>query len=145
MTPIAPTPPEVIYDYLLTFDGGADPNPGKGYGSYHIKTRSGRERLESRIQFGDNMTNNQAEYLALLKGLEDLVMTIEKAGKNPSNYSLDIRGDSQLVIKQSLGEWKVKDEKIIPLHRQIVSLLKRFKKTNLVWHDRSNSVRILGH
>ncbi len=136
---------DLIYDYILTFDGGAEPNPGKAYGSYHLKTRKGRERLESRIQFGDNMTNNQAEYLALLHGLQDLVKTIEKAGKQPENYSVDIWGDSDLVIRQVKGEWKVKDVKLMPLHEQIRVLLRRFKQFGLHWHDRSNSVRLLGH
>ncbi|NWJ95352.1 MAG: ribonuclease HI family protein [Chloroflexi bacterium] len=133
------------YDYTLTFDGGADPNPGRAYGSYHLKTRKGRERLESRIQFGDNMTNNQAEYLALIHGLQDLVRTIEKASKSPDSYSVEVWGDSQLVIKQLRNEWKVKDAKIIPLHGQATNLIRRFKQVNLNWHDRSNSVRLLGH
>lgn len=137
--------PVSVYDYTLTFDGGADPNPGKAYGSYHIKTRKGRERLESRIQFGDNMTNNQAEYLALINGLEDLVRTIEKAGKSPQIYSVDVWGDSQLVIKQLRGEWKVKDDKIVPLVERARDLTRRFKQVNFNWHDRSNSVRLLGH
>lgn len=137
--------PVSVFDYTLTFDGGADPNPGKAYGSYHLKTRKGRERLESRIQFGDNMTNNQAEYLALIHGLEDLVRTIEKAGKSPSSYSVDVWGDSQLVIKQLKGEWKVKDEKILPLVERARNLSRRFKQVNFSWHDRSNSVRLLGH
>jgi len=133
------------YDYTLTFDGGADPNPGRAYGSYHLKTRKGRERLESRIQFGDNMTNNQAEYLALIHGLQDLVRTIEKASKSPDSYSVEVWGDSQLVIKQLRNEWKVKDAKIIPLHGQATNLIRRFKQVDLNWHDRSNSVRLLGH
>ncbi|MBN9391727.1 MAG: ribonuclease HI family protein [Chloroflexi bacterium] len=133
------------WDYTLTFDGGADPNPGKAYGSYHIRTRAGRERLESRLQFGDRMTNNQAEYLALKNGLEDLIRTIEKAGKQPENYSVEIFGDSSLVIKQLRGEWKVKDAKMLPLYDETIQLLRRFKKTSLNWHDRSNSVRLLGH
>ena len=133
------------WDYTLTFDGGADPNPGKAYGSYHIRTRAGRERLESRLQFGDRMTNNQAEYPALKNGLEDLIRTIEKAGKQPENYSVEIFGDSSLVIKQLRGEWKVKDAKMLPLYDETIQLLRRFKKTSLNWHDRSNSVRLLGH
>jgi ribonuclease HI len=137
--------PVTVYDYTLTFDGGADPNPGKAYGSYHLKTRKGRERLESRIQFGDNMTNNQAEYLAVLHGLRDLVKTIEKAGKQLENYSVDIWGDSDLVIRQLRGEWKVKDAKLVPLRDEAQSLLRRFKEIRLNWHDRSNSVRLLGH
>ncbi len=134
-----------VWDYTLTFDGGADPNPGKAYGSYHIRTRAGRERLESRLQFGNPMTNNQAEYLALKFGLEDLIRTIEKAGKQPENYNVEVFGDSSLVIKQLRGEWKVKDSKMQPLYDGTLKLLKRFRRTELNWHDRSNSVRLLGH
>ncbi len=133
------------WDYTLTFDGGADPNPGRGYGSYHIKTRAGRQRLESRIQFGDPLTNNQTEYMALLAGLKDLVATIEKAGKLPENYAVDIYGDSSLVIKQLRGEWQVKDPKMAVIYQETMQVLKRFKRYNLNWHDRSNSVRLLGH
>lgn len=139
------TTPATEWDYVLTFDGGADPNPGRGYGSYHLRTRAGRERLESRIQFGDNITNNQAEYLALLHGLRDLLETIERAGKQPANYTVDIYGDSQLVIKQLRGEYKVKDEKMLPLYRDVSAALRRFKQTRVNWHDRFNSVKLLGH
>lgn len=133
------------WDYTLTFDGGADPNPGKGYGSYHLRTRAGRERLQSRIQFGNNITNNQAEYMALLHGLRDLLQTIEKAGKPATNYTVDIWGDSSLVIKQLRGEWKVKDAKMQPLYDEITQLSRKFKAIRFNWHDRSNSVRLLGH
>ncbi len=145
MSQVIPTVGVPEWDYILTFDGGADPNPGKGYGSYHIRTRAGRERLESRIQFGDYLTNNQTEYMALLHGLRDLVGTIEKAGKQPGNYTVDIWGDSSLVIKQLRGEWKVKDPKMTPLYEEAGNILKRFKRSRLNWHDRMNSVRLLGH
>jgi ribonuclease HI len=145
MFPETSKTPLAEYDYVLTFDGGADPNPGKGYGSYHLKTRKGRERLNSRIQFGDYLTNNQTEYMALIAGLEDLVRTIEQAGKQPANYTVAVYGDSSLVIKQLKGEWKVKDAKMEPLYREALEKLRRFKKVDLHWHDRSNSVRLLGH
>lgn len=138
-------PATAEWDYTLTFDGGADPNPGRGYGSYLLRTRAGRERLQSRIQFGDNLTNNQTEYMALLFGLRDLIETIEKAGKQPEKYTVDIWGDSSLVIKQLKGEWQVKDAKMRPLFEQTGQALRRFKKARLNWHDRSNSVRLLGH
>lgn len=143
--PHIPTTGVSEWDYTLTFDGGAEPNPGKGYGSYHIKTRSDRERLESRIQFGDPITNNQAEYMALLYGLKDVIRTIEKAGKSPDKYTVDIWGDSSLVVKQLRGEWQVKDAKMRPLFEETGLALRRFKRFKLNWHDRSNSVRILGH
>jgi ribonuclease HI len=133
------------WDYTLTFDGGADPNPGKAYGSYHIRTRAGRARLERRLQFGNYLPHNQGEYLALDLGLEDLIRTIEQAGKQPENYSVEVFGDSSLVIKQLRDEWKVKDSKMLPLYQETSKLLKRFRRTKLNWHDRSNSVRLLGH
>ncbi len=145
MSQIIVDPNTPQWDYTLTFDGGADPNPGKGYGSYHLKTRAGRERLESRIQFGNQITNNQAEYMALLYGVRDLVKTIEKAGKSPENYTVEVWGDSSLVIKQLRGEWKVKDAKMAPLYEETLKTLRRFKRYKLNWHDRSNSVRLLGH
>ncbi len=44
--------------YIITFDGGADPNPGKGYGSFHIASPTGQEILErrdfSRFRFIDD-------------------------------------------------------------------------------------------
>jgi len=137
--------PSGEYDYVLTFDGGANPNPGPGYGSYHLKTRKGRERLTSRLQFGNPLTNNQTEYMALIAGLEDLIRTIEAVGKKPENYTITVWGDSDLVIRQLKGEWQVKDVKMKPLYQSAIEKIRRFKKVDLNWHDRSNSVRLLGH
>jgi ribonuclease HI len=57
--------------YIVTFDGGADPNPGKGYGSFHIVSPTGNELLERRDYSagGRKMTNNQAEYRTLIEAL----------------------------------------------------------------------------
>ncbi len=83
--------------------------------------------------------------MALLHGLEDLVETIMAAGKSPDKYSVQVWGDSDLVIRQLKGEWKVKDQKLLPLFEKANKLLQRFKAYSLNWHDRSNSVRLLGH
>ena len=60
--------------YVVTFDGGADPNPGKGYGSFHIASPNGKEILERRdfSDAGPAMTNNQAEYRTLIEALRFL-------------------------------------------------------------------------
>ncbi|MCA1668296.1 MAG: hypothetical protein LC793_13055 [Thermomicrobia bacterium] len=47
-------------EYTIIFDGGARGNPGEGYGSYELRTGTHREIV--RLTFGNNVTNNEAEY-----------------------------------------------------------------------------------
>ena len=128
-------------DYTVVFDGGSLGNPGKGYGSYEIArpegTVAGRQ-----VQFGNNMTNNQAEFRALIAALEDL---LERVGPRADTLSVAVRGDSQLVIRGLTGEWRVKHAGLQPLHRQAADLLRRFGNVDLAWHPRRESVRTLGH
>ena len=56
-----------------------------------------------------------------------------------------MRGDSQLVIFQVTGKWKVQTPHIRPLHAEATALLARFKRTDVQWHPRAMSVRTLGH
>lgn len=130
-------------DYTIIFDGGARGNPGEGYGSYELRSRA-RSHIE-RLEFGDHVTNNEAEYRTLITGLRDLTGRITTKGKHPSDYSLAIRGDSQLVIFQITGQWKVRNARIRPLHEEAMALLKQFGSLDIRWHPRANSVRTLGH
>lgn len=131
-------------DYTIIFDGGAKGNPGLGYGSYEISTRAG-DRKTRRLDFGDNITNNEAEYLTLIAALEGLAAMIGRHGRQPSDFSLCIRGDSQLVVQQLLGRWKVNHPNMRPLHERAGALLHGFGRVDLAWHARANSVRTLGH
>ena len=128
-------------DYTLTFDGGSKGNPGLGYGSFEIEGPHGVEAA-NRMEFGQNMTNNQAEFLALIAGLR---RTLELTGGQASTSSLDIRGDSQLVIRGLKGEWKIKHPNVQPLFQEAGALLKQFGTVNLAWHPRRESVRTFGH
>jgi len=128
-------------NYTIVFDGGAIGNPGRGYGSYQIVDRDGlvaRERLE----YGSQITNNQAEYRTLIAALEDLR---DRLGRDAKEATIAIRGDSQLVINQVLGRWKVNNIGLRPLHGQILELLAGFGNVDLSWHGRAASVRLLGH
>jgi len=127
--------------YTLSFDGGSKGNPGLGYGSYEIEGPHGVEAA-NRMEFGDNMTNNQAEFLALIAGLK---RTLELTGGQASTSSLAIRGDSQLVIRGLKGEWKIKHPNVQPLFQEAGALLKRFGRVNLAWQPRRESVRTFGH
>ena len=128
-------------DYTVVFDGGSLGNPGKGYGSYEIAGPDGTVAARQ-VQFGNDMTNNQAEFRALIAALEDL---LERVGPQANTLSVAVRGDSQLVIRGLTGEWRVKHAGLQPLHRQAADLLRRFGKVDLAWHPRRESVRTLGH
>ena len=59
-------------DYTVVFDGGSLGNPGQGYGSYEIAGPDGTVTARQ-VQFGNDMTNNQAEFRAVIAALEDLL------------------------------------------------------------------------
>ncbi|HXT36200.1 MAG TPA: reverse transcriptase-like protein [Chloroflexota bacterium] len=130
--------------YIITFDGGSKGNPGAGYGSYELRTRDNRSRVE-RKDYPGKITNNEAEYRTLIAGLEDLLATLQKAGKDPKRYHIEVRGDSQLVIKQLRGTYKVRHPNMLPLYEQARTLAARLGGVDWVWHERANSVSILGH
>ena len=130
--------------YTLIFDGGAIGNPGRGYGSFLVTNARGAT-IGDRLDFspgGESITNNQAEYLTLIGAL---VRLKEVLGDRAGQATVDIRGDSQLVINQLLGRWKINNADLKPLHERARSLLDAFGRTELRWHDRANSVRALGH
>ena len=130
--------------YRLVFDGGSLGNPGRGYGSFHVTSARGAT-LQERLDFserGEQVTNNQAEYLTLIRALERLHAEL---GERARVASLEIRGDSQLVINQLNGRWKVRNAELQPLHERARALLASFGKTDLRWHERARSVELLGH
>ncbi len=130
--------------YTLTFDGGSKGNPGLGYGSYEIRTCDNRYRVERR-EYGDGVTNNEAEYRALIDGLADILKTLHNAGKDPSAYRVRVLGDSQLVIRQLNDEYKVRHEGMLALNGQVKALASQFALVTFHWHERANSVLTLGH
>jgi ribonuclease HI len=128
-------------DYTVVFDGGSLGNPGQGYGSYEIAGPGGTVAARQ-VQFGNDMTNNQAEFRAVIAALEDL---LERVGPRADALAIAVRGDSQLVIRGLTGEWRVKHPGLQPLHRRAADLLRRFGNVDLAWHPRRESVRTFGH
>lgn len=78
-------------DYVIVFDGGSLGNPGVGYGSYALLTRNGHRAVQ-RLSLGEYVTNNEAEYDTLIAALRDLIGRIEASGRDPSAYTLEVRG-----------------------------------------------------
>ncbi len=68
-------------------------------------------------------TNNVAEYRALLAGLE----IAQKAGAQ----ELEVLADSELLVKQVRGEYRVKNEGLKPLHQEAMERLRRFSRVSV--------------
>ena len=132
-------------DYVIVFDGGSHGNPGPGYGSYRLtRVVDGRSRTV-RLDFGEEMTNNEAEYRTLIAALEGLIDRIQAARRDPSEFTVEVRGDSALVLRQIEGRWKAKDDRMRVLRNRARELLSRFKGHRLVLQGREESVKALGH
>ncbi len=92
---------------LVNVDGGARGNPGPAAIGIVIRNSEG-EVVEDIGETIGEATNNVAEYRALIRGIE---RAVELGGDE-----LEIRGDSELVVKQMLGQYKVKHPDMKPLH-----------------------------
>ncbi|HRV60287.1 MAG: ribonuclease HI family protein [Solirubrobacterales bacterium] len=99
---------------IVNVDGGARGNPGPAAIGIVIRDGEGNV-LQDLAETIGQASNNVAEYQALIRGVE---MAIELGGDE-----LDIRGDSELVVKQMLGQYKVKHPDMKPLHTRAKELL----------------------
>ena len=91
----------------LSTDGGARGNPGPAAFGYVLETDDGTV-LEARGQRIGVATNNVAEYRALVAGLE--------AALDRGVTRLEVVSDSELLVKQMRGEYKVKNTALRALH-----------------------------
>ena len=89
--------------YSLYFDGCSKGNPGLA-GAGGVIYKNDIEVITYANFLGDNKTNNEAEYSALLMGIEEAI----KLGIK----SLYVYGDSQLVINQILGKYTINSQKL---------------------------------
>jgi ribonuclease HI len=118
------------------FDGLCDPNPG-GVATYGFLVRKGGKKLKEGWGLAcpprtPQCTNNVAEYTGLIRALEFLCT--EKL-----DGPLRIRGDSDLVVRQVKGEYKVKSPLLAPLHRRVGELLGAFDDVAVEWIPRERN------
>lgn len=128
----------------IIFDGGSKGNPGQGYGSYALDWPA-YPRQVVRLQFGNHVTNNEAEYDTLIAALEAVNKRLAENGADPSTARVEIWGDSQLVLNQVKGEWQVNKAELRVRRDKARDLLEKFGSARLHYHDRSNNVEVLGH
>ena len=120
------TTPTVIH-----FDGGVRPsNPGPAAIGYTIETQDWYDEGSEHI---DKATNNEAEYRALIRGLE----TASEKGCT----GVEARGDSQLVVRQVTGEWQTKKAHLRELRDRAQELAEEFEEFEIEWVDREENLR----
>ncbi|MYC96464.1 MAG: reverse transcriptase-like protein [Caldilineaceae bacterium SB0661_bin_32] len=146
MQPPAPSPQEEtpIDPIQIVFDGGSRGNPGEGYGSFALDW-PGYPREIVQLNFGDNVTNNEAEYDTLIAALEAVRDRMKVQLIDPGSAILSIWGDSLLVCNQVRGEWGCKEPRLQVRLEKVRALLSGFGECELNHHPREKSVEILGH
>jgi len=116
---------------ILYCDGASRGNPGPG--AYGFALFSEDEMIFSQGARMGVVTNNVAEYEGLLKGLEK---SLELGATQ-----ITVRSDSQLLVRQLLGQYKVKAPHIVPLVEKAKLLLRQFKEVEITHIPREqNSV-----
>ena len=105
----------------LFVDGAADLHTETA-GIGGVFYRNGEE-LYSFSEFIGSKTNNEAEYEALIRGI--------KEAHKLNLLSINIFADSQLVVRQITGEYKVKNERMKLLHKQALELLEKLENWNI--------------
>jgi len=118
--------PELHVPSVTVFcDGGSRGNPGPAaIGAVVLDTRSDPAQvLDSVSECIGVATNNVAEYKALIAGL--------RAAQKFSPIEVKVRADSELLIRQLEGRYRVKNAGLQPLHREASSLLSTFPKFEL--------------
>jgi ribonuclease HI len=108
-------------DLVIHIDGGSRGNPGDaGFGVY-VESRDGQ--VTEIYGFLGRATNNVAEYQGLLHALRH---AHQRGARTVALYS-----DSELVVRQMSGQYKVKHPDMIPLHQEARSLMRRFDRATL--------------
>jgi ribonuclease HI len=83
--------------------------------------------------FSEDSTNNVAEYTALTKALQWLL------ANDYSSKKVEIKSDSQLIVNQLTGDYKVKARRIMPLYKEVLSLKSKFQDIQIKWIPRDKN------
>jgi len=103
--------------YNLYTDGGSRGNPGHSAVGVHCTDNTNKEVFKFKKYIGIS-TNNQAEYTALIEGLQ---LCIQKDIKDLTCFA-----DSELMVKQLRGEYKMKNPGLKPLYENVLKLRESF-------------------
>jgi len=111
---------------IIYTDGGSRGNPGPAAAGVLFYNEKGQVIKKYSQFLGENLTNNEAEYQAIVFALKKFKQLFGK--KLAKNSDVELRSDSELLIKQLNGEYKILDSKIQSLFLKVWNLKLDFKK-----------------
>ena len=136
-TPLLQKPPQKTLEYTLYFDGASRSNPGPAsYGGVIYAKESGsnvKQEVGVYYKYIGKETNNEAEYMGALKGIRKAISL--------NIRDLKVFGDSNLIIQQIKGAWKVKSANLKPIYNEIKGLLHHFDTIEFSHVYRKNNKR----
>lgn len=111
---------------IILVDGGSRGNPGPSAVGFIFCNEKGQVFKEYSEFLGENITNNEVEYRAVILAFKKFKAVF--SNKLAKNTEIELRSDSELLINQLNGNYKILDEKIQPLFLEIWNLRLDFKK-----------------
>ncbi len=112
---------------IINTDGGAIGNPGPAGIGVVIRGKGKEKRYSEKIGIA---TNNEAEYRALIFALQKAKLLFGK--KNAKNLEIDCFLDSELVVNQLNGRYKIKEKSLQPLFLEVWNLKIDFKNVKFI-------------
>lgn len=107
---------------ILYTDGACRGNPGPSSAGWVLEQPDGTLITQAGVYLGTG-TNNEAEYSAAILGLQD---ALQRGVRH-----IVLRADSELMIKQLKGQYRVKNERLKPLFEKLIGMLDRFESREL--------------
>jgi len=115
---------------ILRHDAGVATNHGPG-GIGWVIERDGTVLAEgSDSLFG--VTNNEAEYHGLIRGLTECLLV--------GATTVEAKADSRLVVMQVRGEWRIKEQRLVPLVDEARRLIGRLERFSIEWVPRRQNM-----
>lgn len=115
-----------LMKYFIHADGGSRGNPGPSGAGAMIRDHLGNS-VAAVSKFLGTRTNNYAEYEAVILAFEQVA---KLAGKKVIETEVDVKMDSQLVVKQMKGEYKVKHPTMKAQYARLIDAGSAFKKVS---------------
>lgn len=109
---------------IIYSDGGSRGNPGPAAYGFVIKLKTNSKKLKTIVEdskFIGEATNNQAEYNGVLAALKHLKLKVESENLKVNEIICYL--DSQLIVEQMKGNYKIKNEGLKPLYWKIRELM----------------------
>ncbi|MCO5576578.1 hypothetical protein L7F22_030391 [Adiantum nelumboides] len=122
--PLPPPPPKVLSNvYTLFFDGAFRRAKGKARGGLVLVNPKGEVVMKEQVTLDGSTSNNEAEYDVLISGLK--ICLAQKIQR------LMVKGDALLIVKQILGIWACKNERLRTKVTSIRKLFSQFEEVQL--------------